>query len=214
MRYLWVVALVFLSCDDPKPEITPNPDATATFNESILLAFQNSRSIRIDSTFTKTVQENLKLARTLDIELQEIHKWDCFNSHYLDIYFEDSIDVISINDSCEVLNSVLNSILVEYDFIECLDWLVSNHWGDYGYSFRSTELLNLPPLAEHLNSFTGVSYAMPSMWDCNPWQCSTIFLSVLDDVYTFKFFDSCDSEEGKEWVIVVLDGEATLISKS
>ena len=89
-----------VSCDDIEENIVPNLNATATFEESIPLAFANFHSIRVDTMLTERVREKLRLARTVDIELQDVvNIMGCPEYHTVEIIFTNPVDSTKFQDS-------------------------------------------------------------------------------------------------------------------
>lgn len=204
-----------VSCDDVEESIVPNPNATATFEESIPLAFANFHGIRVDTMLTEGVQEKLRLARTVDIELQDVvNIIGCPEYHTVEILFTNPVDSTKFQDSCRTTYDQVDWVLDEYGFFDCTpDALWEDMIGGHGYTFTTAEMLNISELCQLLITRECVTYAGAPPIVCDIWHCSGIVLTILDDVYTFKFYDFCDGETETEWVVVVIDDEATLFAK-
>jgi len=212
---LILLSFMVVSCDDIEENIVPNLNATATFEESIPLAFANFHSIRVDTMLTERVREKLRLARTVDIELQDVvNIMGCPEYHTVEIIFTNPVDSTKFQDSCRTTYYQVDWVLDEYGFFYCSPGAIREEMiGGHGYTFTTTEMLNISELCQLLITQESVTYAGVPPIDCDIWRCSRFTLTILDDVYTFKFYDFCDGETETEWVVDVIDDEATLVVK-
>ncbi|MCF7802499.1 MAG: hypothetical protein K9N34_10850 [Candidatus Marinimicrobia bacterium] len=210
--------LLFLpqSCEEPGPDIIPNPNATATFEECIRQSFQFSESIRPDSILVTKIQNALRLARTVDIELQGIsaENFQCYSPYALEVHFTTPLDSSRVADSCRTGNPFIDSLLTEYQFIFDHAGIVHGDPVRYPYVFTTDLYLNLNRLGDLIMDDPEVIYAGYSTVVCTPSPYGTrVSLSILNDVYTFIFNDF-RTDRPIDWVVVVSDGEATLVSKT
>ena len=220
MKYsLFIVSILFLviACEETEPVIETNPNATASFYECIPLSFKFSQQVGIDTLRVERIQEAIRLARTVDIELQDISPYDNFCPTYnvLEIHLDIELDPAPLIDECQTGVSTLDSLLSYYEFDYCVAaGQVSNPAIGVSYVVHTDRFLNLGVLAEMMLDIPGVIYAGGKLTICNVIQCHHVSLSILADVYTIKFADICSENGTTEWVIVVHDKKATLISKT
>jgi len=212
---LITLSFMFHSCENSENDIKENPNATATFGECIELAFSISNTIRIDTALVEEVQEALRIARTVDIELEDIGRWSgCMPIHDLDIFFSYPLDSTQLSDYCSTGIQEADSLLQEYGYHECGVEGYGNYVEDgYVYTFRTEEYLNVGLLASQFVDLDGIIYAGVPPIDCDQYYCTGLSMSKLDDVFTFKFQDWCSRENPIVWIVVVVGDKATLLSK-
>ncbi|MCF7840589.1 MAG: hypothetical protein K9N22_07415 [Candidatus Marinimicrobia bacterium] len=210
--------LLFLqSCEEPGPDIIPNPNATATFEECIRQSFQFSDGIRPDSVLITKIQNALRLARTVDIELQGIsaENFQCYSPYALEVHFTTPLDSSRLADSSRTGNPFIDSLLIEYQFYSGQGGFTGGYPEQrYPYVFTTDLYLNLNRLGDLIMVDPEVIYAGYSTVVCTPCPYGTrVSLSILNDAYTFIFSDF-RTDRRIDWTVVVSDGEATLVSKT
>ena len=208
---------ILLSCEENPPEIISNPNAMATFEECIPLSFVQSNSIEVDSSTVSSIQNALRLARTVDIELQDIepYNFECAPYNRLEIHFPREIDSTLLVDSCKIGIPSIDSILTLYSFDTCVDPVPNEiDYQVYSYTFETDRHLNIRVLGELLSRAGRIHYAGYESIDCEEIWCDGVSLSIISDVFTFKFHSWCKTSSFIEWVVVVTNEEATLISKT
>jgi len=219
MKYFSIILtmlLLVVACEESESMIITNPDATATFEECIPSSFSMSSSIRIDTTVVEKIQEALRLARTVDIELQDfVGSSGCGPRYDFQIFFSDTLDSVLMSDLCRTGFQLVDSLLDEYGFQHC-EIEYETFWIEdtFGYVFNTNEYLNLRELALQMQDIEGVVEAGIPQIDCLVYQCKGFSFSVLDDVFTFRFQDWCQGDEVIEWIVVVANDEAFLVSKN
>jgi len=211
------VLLLLIACEEPEPDITPNLNAIASFEECIPLSFSFSQKVEIDTLLITEIQKALQLARTIDIELQDISPYisTCPPYKNLEVHFISELDSTLLVDSCLTGYSLLDSLFLKYAFNTCIDpepW----PWVENGFSyvFNTAKFLNLRVLGEMIVEIPGILSAGHESTICDVIMCGRVSLSILSDIYTFNFIDICSNDAPTEWVIVVYNNKATLISKT
>ena len=214
-----LILLTLFSCEEPqKPDITPNPNATATFEECRRLSFQFSTSIRLDSVLVENIQNALRLARTVDIELQDIsgENWFCGSRYGLEVLFTTPLDSSRLADSCRTGDQFVDSLLIEYQFYAGYGGYTDAYPEPvYQYVFSTDLYLNLARLGDLIMDDPEVIYAGYTTILCgDPIPYGTrVSLSILGDLYTFNFRDF-RTDRRIDWIVEV-DGDApTLVSKT
>ncbi len=219
MKFIIIILSIFFlftTCEESDSGIIENPNATATFWECIPFSFSSSRSVRIDTVLVEKIQEALRLARTVDIDLQEFSgELGCGPRYDFQIFFSQPLDSTLIADSCRTGFELVDSLLNEYGFQEC-DLFIETLWIEnaYGYVFYAPEYLNLYALGTEMRELESVVEAGIPPVTCDVFQCKRTFFSRSDDVFTFKFQNLCQNDEVIEWIVVVANNEAFLVSKN
>lgn len=164
------------------------------------------------------IQNALRLARTVDIELQDIsgENWYCSSRYALEVHFTTPLDSALLADACQTGNRFVDSLLTEYQFYSCTQsGVVAYPDSVYRVLFTTDLYLNLNRLGNLMTSDPDVVYAgYNSLVVCDPSPyIPSVSLSIVDGVYTFKII-GYHSEQRIDWIVVVNHDAATLVSKT